>query len=146
MNEPMRSHDPVCGMQVRLDVAREDGLTTEHDGVEYAFCRESCLRAFLAEPATYLVADAARHDARHAAAQPAEATAHAQHPHAGGQTATVVIDEGMRRWYDSCSCCLGDAFPEVKATLDEERRAAGAAGPGAGICEVAEGTAQPSAG
>ena len=138
----MRSHDPVCGMSVRLDVAREDGLTTVHDGAQYAFCRESCLRAFLAEPATYLLTDAARHEARHAATESTETPAHAQHAHAGGATATVIIDEGMRRWYDSCSCCLSDAFPEVKAALDEERRTAGSPEAGAGICEIAEGTAQ----
>ena len=32
-----------------------------------------------------------------------------------------VIDDGMRRWYESCSCCLSDAYPEVKAALDAER-------------------------
>jgi hypothetical protein len=34
-----------------------------------------------------------------------------------------IIDEGMRRWYESCSCCLSDAYPEVKAALDAERDA-----------------------
>ena len=52
-----------------------------------------------------------------------------------------VIDEGMRRWYDSCSCCLSDAYPEVKAALDAERAAGNEAVAGAGICEVAEGAA-----
>ena len=32
-----------------------------------------------------------------------------------------VIDEGMRRWYESCSCCLSEAYPEIKAALDAER-------------------------
>jgi hypothetical protein len=49
-----------------------------------------------------------------------------------------VIDEGMRRWYESCSCCLSDAYPEVKAALDAERAAQAAAPVGAGICEIAE--------
>jgi hypothetical protein len=44
----------------------------------------------------------------------------------------------MRRWYESCSCCLGDAYPEVKAQLDAERAAADASPVPAGICEVAE--------
>jgi hypothetical protein len=52
--------------------------------------------------------------------------------------ALPVIDEGMRRWYENCSCCLGDAYPEIKAQLDAER-AAGARQPvGPGICEVAD--------
>ena len=49
-----------------------------------------------------------------------------------------VIDEGMRRWYESCSCCLSDAFPDIKAALDAERAAANEAPVAAGICEVAE--------
>ncbi len=31
------------------------------------------------------------------------------------------IDEGMRRWYESCPCCMSAAYPEVKRALDEER-------------------------
>ncbi|MGC8474104.1 MAG: hypothetical protein ACP5PW_06840 [Candidatus Dormibacteria bacterium] len=42
-----------------------------------------------------------------------------QHDEAG--PAEVVVDQGMRRWYDSCPCCLGAAYPEVKRTLDLER-------------------------
>lgn len=34
-----------------------------------------------------------------------------------------VIDEGMRLSYESCSCCLSDAFPDIKAALDAERAA-----------------------
>jgi hypothetical protein len=33
----------------------------------------------------------------------------------------AVIDEGMRRWYESCSCCMSAAYPEIKRALDEER-------------------------
>jgi hypothetical protein len=44
----------------------------------------------------------------------------------------------MRRWYESCSCCLSEAFPEIKAQLDAERAAAALAPVEAGICEVAE--------
>jgi hypothetical protein len=49
-----------------------------------------------------------------------------------------VIDEGMRRWYESCSCCLGDTYPEIKAQLDAERLAAAQPPVGVGICEVAD--------
>lgn len=31
------------------------------------------------------------------------------------------IDDGMRRWYESCPCCMSAAYPEVKRALDEER-------------------------
>ncbi len=34
-----------------------------------------------------------------------------------------LIDQGMRLWYESCACCLSDAFPEIKAQLDAERSA-----------------------
>jgi YHS domain-containing protein len=106
-----------------VDVSRTeaDGLTVEHDGRTYAFCRSGCLRAFQEEPATY----AAEAEQAHAISVP--------------QTKGLpVIDEGMRLWYESCSCCLSDAFPDVKAALDAERAAKAEAPIGAGICEVAE--------
>jgi len=49
-----------------------------------------------------------------------------------------LIDEGMRRWYESCSCCLSDAYPDIKAQLDAERAAAARPPVDPGICEVAE--------
>ena len=49
-----------------------------------------------------------------------------------------MIDEGMRRWYESCSCCLSDAYPDVKAALDAERVAKAEPAVDLGICEVAE--------
>jgi P-type Cu+ transporter len=113
--------DPVCGMTVDVAKAEADGLTVEHDGRTYAFCRSGCLRAFAEEPATY----AAKAEQAHAITV----------PQAQG---LPVIDEGMRLWYESCSCCLSDAFPEVKAALDAERAAKTEAPVGAGICEVAE--------
>jgi YHS domain-containing protein len=95
--------DPVCGMNVRVDAALEDGLVVEHEAHTYHFFRESCRDAFVAAPRQYITSH------RHAAeAAPAGA------PH---------IDEGMRLSYDSCSCCLSDAYPDVKAALDAERAA-----------------------
>jgi hypothetical protein len=44
----------------------------------------------------------------------------------------------MRRWYESCSCCLSDAYPDVKAALDAERVAKAESAVDPGICEVAE--------
>ena len=114
--------DPVCGMFVDVARAEEDGLTLEHAGRTYAFCRAGCRRAFLEDPATYAAqADAA--DVAVSAAAP------------GG---AAIIDEGMRRWYESCSCCLSDAYPEIKAALDAERAAAAQPPVDPGICEVAE--------
>jgi YHS domain-containing protein len=114
--------DPVCGMSVNVARAEEAGLTLEHDGRTYGFCRSGCRRAFEADPAAY------------AARAEAAATAEAETAKPG----LVVIDEGMRRWYESCSCCLSDAYPEIKAALDAERAAQAAAPVDAGICEVAE--------
>ena len=113
-----RERDPVCGMTVRVDVAREEGLVAEHDAHTYYFCRQNCLDAFRATPDQYITSH------RHAAeAAPA---------------GMPVIDDGMRRWYDSCSCCLSDAYPDVKAALDAERAAEAAPPAGPGICEIAE--------
>jgi YHS domain-containing protein len=108
-------------MTVDVAAAEEAGLTTDHDGRTFAFCRPGCLDAFREEPTVY----AAKAEQAHAITV----------PHAKGVT---VIDEGMRRWYESCSCCLSDAYPDVKAALDAERAARAAPPVSPGICEVAE--------
>ena len=119
---PTQLIDPVCGMTVDVGRAEEAGLLLEHEGRTWAFCRAGCRRAFLEEPAIYV---AKAEVATSAAAE-------------GPARGLPVIDEGMRRWYESCSCCLSDAYPEVKAALDAER-AAGAQPPvDPGICEDAE--------
>ncbi|HWH24027.1 MAG TPA: YHS domain-containing protein [Candidatus Limnocylindria bacterium] len=118
-----RLTDPVCGMSVRLDAAEQDGLVLDHHGTLYAFCRAACREAFETDPHRY---------ASHA---PIASVAPV------GTAGEPDIDEGMRRWYDSCSCCLGDAYPDVKAALDAERAEQAQAPAGPGICEVAEGTA-----
>ena len=122
---PDKLIDPVCGMTVDVARAEADGLLLEYEDRTFAFCRTGCRRAFMEEPVGF------------AAKADAEATNEAR---GGGVTAGLpVIDEGMRRWYESCSCCLSDAYPEVKAQLDAERAMGGAAAHvGAGICEVAE--------
>ncbi len=118
---PERVLDPVCGMTVDVGSAEEAGLTIEHDGRTYAFCRSGCLRAFQEEPSVY----AAKADQAHAITVP-------------HSTGVPAIDEGMRRWYESCSCCLSDAYPDIKAALDAERAANAAPPVDPGICEVAE--------
>jgi len=118
---PTHLIDPVCGMTVNVAAAEAAGLLLEHEERTYAFCRAGCRRAFVEGPAEYIAR------AEVAAAAP---------PSPSG--ALAVIDEGMRRWYESCSCCLGDAYPEVKAQLDAERAAAARPPVDPGICEVAE--------
>ena len=109
-------------MTVNVARAEEAGLTLELDGRTYAFCRSGCRRAFEEEPATYV----------------AKAEAAAAVEGVTARPGLIVIDEGMRRWYESCSCCLSDAYPEIKAALDAERAAQAAPPVDAGICEVAE--------
>lgn len=121
-SRPASVIDPVCGMTVDTARAEAEGRTIEFEGRTYAFCRSGCLRAFREDPAGY--------SAKAQSAQPAPADAPA-----GG---LPVIDEGMRLWYEKCSCCLSDAFPDVKAALDAERAAAAVAPVAPGICEVAE--------
>jgi YHS domain-containing protein len=120
-SRPEQVLDPVCGMTVNVAAAEAAGLTTEYEAKTYAFCRSGCQRAFAEEPATY----AATAEHAHAISV----------PHHG---ALPVIDEGMRRWYESCSCCLSDAYPEIKAALDAERAALAQPAVDPGICEVAE--------
>ena len=120
-SRPEHILDPVCGMTVDVARAEADGLTIEHAGRTYAFCRSGCLRAFQEEP-----------DAFAAKAEQVPAGTVQQ---ANG---LPVIDDGMRRWYESCSCCLSDAYPDIKAALDAERDANAELPVEAGICEVAE--------
>lgn len=106
-------------MAVRVDAAVEEGLAAEHDSHTYYFCRQVCLAEFSAAPTRFITS---HHDADAPATDPAP----------------IEIDAGMRLWYESCSCCLSDAHPEVKAALDAEREANSQGPVAAGICEVAE--------
>lgn len=127
-DRPATVIDPVCGMTVQVARAEAEGRTLEHEGRTFAFCGPGCARTFEDEPAAY----AAK------ATQAAGAAAQEQSAGNRGSAALPVIDEGMRRWYESCSCCLGDAYPEIKAQLDAERTAATQQPVAPGICEVAE--------
>lgn len=126
--KPVTILDPVCGMTVEVATAEAKSLTVELEGRTYAFCRVGCMRAFTADPMSYTSTVAAAEAATLTAASVA------------GQAVALVpvIDDGMRRWYESCSCCLSEAFPEVKAQLDAERAAAARPPIDPGICEVAE--------
>lgn len=135
---PTKLIDPVCGMTVDIVAAEAAGRLVEYEGRTYAFCGSGCRRAFVEEPATYVAkAEAALGAAAETADHGADDHGSADHG-AADDRALPVIDEGMRRWYESCSCCLGDAYPEVKAQLDAERAAAAQAPVDPGICEVAE--------
>ncbi len=46
--------DPVCGMTVDLDQARQNGLSLAHEGNEYPFCGKGCLLEFRDDPRKYL--------------------------------------------------------------------------------------------
>lgn len=109
---PSQLIDPVCGMTVDVARAEGAGLLLEHEGRTFAFCRSGCMRAFVESPDEFL----------------AEAEAAASAPKA--ERGLPVIDEGIRLWYESCSCCLSETYPEIKAQLDAEK-AAERAGAGA---------------
>ena len=125
---PSHLIDPVCGMTVEVARAEAAGLLVELDRRTFAFCGPGCRRAFVEGPAEFV----------HGADGDIVSTAHGADALAHGHIEMPVIDEGMRRWYESCSCCLSEAFPEIKAQLDAERSAAALAPVEAGICEVAE--------
>lgn len=124
---PERVIDPVCDMTVSVAEAAAKGLTLELEGRTYAFCAKRCLRDFAADPAKWI----AKADATRPPAAPGSAP---------------IIDEGLRRWYASCRCCMHDAYPEVVAALDAERTRSQQAVSGPGICEVAEGMVSPPRG
>jgi len=48
------NEDPVCGMTVDPDEARDKGLTLNHEGTEYAFCGKGCMLEFRDDPDRYL--------------------------------------------------------------------------------------------
>ncbi len=107
-NAPDRMLDPICDMIVVVADAQARGRTVEHDGRTYAFCSSGCVKAFQADPAKW----AAKADASVTAVRTL--------------TGDPVVDDGMRRWYASCRCCLSDAYPAIVAQLDAERDAAAA--------------------
>lgn len=118
---PERVLDPVCDMSVSVAEAAATGLTLELEGRTYAFCAKGCLNDFVADTAKWI----AKADSPRPTSVP---------------LGVSIIDEGLRRWYASCRCCMHDAYPDVVAALDAERTRSQQAVSGPGICEVAEGT------
>ena len=132
--------DPVCDMIVSIDEARDAGLTLEYPDREYAFCGPSCQTKFAKDPKAFIPKVEAWLARRQVEAH-ASVEGHAHAPN----DALPQIDAGMRAWYESCRCCLSDAYPKVVETLDAERATAAAQPADAGICETAEAhTTQPS--
>ena len=109
---PTKLIDPVCGMEVDVARAEHGGLLLEREGRTFGFCGSGCRQAFLEEPW------------HHVAQAEAAAAATAAIP---PDLARPIIDEGMRRWYESCSCGLSETYPEIKAQLDAEWTAQAAA-------------------
>ena len=107
--------DPICDMIVDLAEARDQGLTIEMGGREYAFCAQGCLVKFAKSPQAYIPKVDAWLAAQLAGDQGHEATKHAH------SNEVPAIDNGMREWYASCRCCLSDAYPKVVEQLDAEK-------------------------
>ncbi|MDQ2674274.1 MAG: YHS domain-containing protein [Chloroflexota bacterium] len=49
--------DPVCGMQVNPEIAKAQGLSSEHDGQTYFFCGKGCKLDFDEHPAKFFDPD-----------------------------------------------------------------------------------------
>jgi P-type Cu+ transporter len=49
--------DPVCGMEVAPEVARVQGLTSDHDGSTYFFCGKGCKLDFDENPQKFFDPD-----------------------------------------------------------------------------------------
>jgi Cu+-exporting ATPase len=60
MNElemaPMAT-DPVCGMEVNPEVAKAQGLTSDHEGTTYFFCGKGCKLDFDEDPGKFFAPD-----------------------------------------------------------------------------------------
>jgi YHS domain-containing protein len=51
------NEDPVCGMTVDVEQARDMGRSMNWEGREYVFCSKGCFLEFRDDPAKYLAAD-----------------------------------------------------------------------------------------
>jgi YHS domain-containing protein len=131
--------DPVCDMIVSIEEARDAGLTLEYPDREYAFCAPSCQAKFAKDPKSFIPKVEAWL-ARQGSDAHSGVDAHAHAP----KDALPEIDAGIRSWYESCRCCLSDAYPKVVEVLDAERATAAARPADAGICETAEAQTQTS--
>ena len=118
MTETAKILDPICDMIVDVTEARDQGLSMELDGREYGFCSHGCLVRFAKAPQSYVPKVEAWLASRSQGVDHADGAHHASPAHADE---LPVIDEGMRKWYVSCRCCLSDAYPKVVDQLDAEK-------------------------
>ena len=118
MSDTDKIIDPVCDMIVSIDEARDAGLTLEYPDREYAFCAAGCQSKFAMDPKAFIPKVEAWLARREVDAHAADAG----HAHAKGEA--PAIDAGIRAWYESCRCCLSDAYPAVVEVLDAERATA----------------------
>jgi YHS domain-containing protein len=86
--------DPVCGMKINPDTAREAGLTAEAEGTTFYFCSEECHEQFKQDPLRYLKAPqtppAAHEGHGHAQPQPTlQPTGHEGPDHSQPSTPTA---------------------------------------------------------
>jgi P-type Cu+ transporter len=58
---PETVKDPVCGMDVNPDEAREKGLVANHAGTEYFFCGKGCMLDFRDNPERFFDPDYVPH-------------------------------------------------------------------------------------
>lgn len=49
--------DPVCGMEVNPEVAKAQGLSSDHEGTTYYFCGRGCKLDFDDDPAKFFDPD-----------------------------------------------------------------------------------------
>lgn len=49
--------DPVCGMDVNPEIARAQGLSSDHEGQTYYFCGKGCMLDFKEDPEPYFAPD-----------------------------------------------------------------------------------------
>ena len=49
--------DPVCGMTVDPDTARDRDLVVSHENKDYFFCGKGCKLDFMDDPKRYLTAE-----------------------------------------------------------------------------------------
>ena len=57
VQEAASATDPVCGMEVNIEVARPAGLSAEHEGTTYHFCGRGCLLEFQDDPQRFFAPD-----------------------------------------------------------------------------------------
>lgn len=105
------ARDPVCGMSVDPATAR---WKTAHDGADYYFCSEGCLKKFEADPQKYLAAepfDPAKLDPRRKAAEASVGS--------GTKWTCPMHPEIVRDGPGDCPICGMALEPIVPAGVDE---------------------------